>query len=242
MMTQLRYQRVLLKLSGETLCQPGQTGVDTEAISSLAGEIASAVSLGVQLAIVVGGGNFLRGKMLADNPHIQRVTADYMGMLATTMNAIALRDALESHGLASEVLGAIDIAGVCDHMDIRTARQLLDSGVVVILAGGTGRPFVTTDTCAAIRACEVGADAVLKGTKVDGIYDTDPMTDPNAKRYETLTYEEALAAKLGVMDLTAFSLCMDHKMTIVVFNLTTAGNLRAVLTGENVGTVVSQQE
>ncbi len=236
-MAEAPYKRVLLKLSGEMLTTPGTFGIELEAMSSVTGEIASVVSMGVQLGIVIGGGNFLRGRQLQDNPHIDRVTADTMGMLATTMNAIALRDGLESAGVKAVVLGALAIDGVCDPVDIRRARQLLNEGVVVILAGGTGRPFFTTDTCAALRAAEIDADVLLKGTKVDGVYNKDPHVHDDAERYHALTYQQALAERLGVMDLTAFSLCMDQSIPIVVFKLE-PGSLQAVVRGDDVGTKV----
>ena len=236
----LRYSRVVMKLSGEMLCSPGGFGIDSPALSMVVQEIASAVEAGAQVAVVVGGGNFMRGRSLEDNPSISRVTADYMGMLATTMNALALRDALEHRGLASEVLGAIFMECICQPVDVRRARALLDEGAVVIFAGGTGRPFVTTDTCAALRACEVGADAVLKATKVDGVYDSDPETNPDAKRYDRLTYQQVLTDQLGVMDLTAISMCMDNSIPIIVFSLSQPGSFAGVLCGKNIGTFVGE--
>jgi len=234
----LRYGRVIVKLSGEMLCSPGGSGIDSAALATVVAEIAAAVKTGAQVAVVIGGGNFLRGRQLRDDPAISRVTADYMGMLATTMNALPLRDALEHAGLSSEVLGAIFMECVCDPVDIRRARGLLDDGVVVILAGGTGRPFVTTDTCAALRACELGADAVLKATKVDGVYDSDPQANPDARRFDRLTYQQVLTRRLGVMDLTAISMCMDNNIPIVVFELARAGNLAGVISGKDIGTFV----
>ncbi len=239
-MSDLRYGRVVVKLSGEMLCSPGAFGIDADAVGMVVREIAAAVQTGAQVAVVTGGGNFMRGRYLKDDPSIQRTTADYMGMLATTMNALALRDALEHAGLASEVLGAIYMECVCDPVDIRRARSLLDDGVVVILAGGTGRPFVTTDTCAALRACETGADAVLKATKVDGVYDSDPNINPDAKIYDRLTYQQVLADRLGVMDLTAISMCMDNHIPIVVFQMATEGNLAGVIRGKDIGTFVGE--
>ncbi len=236
----LRYSRVVMKLSGEMLCSPGGSGIDSPALSMVVQEIASAVEAGAQVAVVVGGGNFMRGRSFKDNPSISRVTADYMGMLATTMNALALRDALEHRGLPSEVLGAIFMECVCDPVDIRRARALLDEDAVVIFAGGTGRPFVTTDTCAALRACEIGADAVLKATKVDGVYDSDPETNPDAKRYDRLTYQQVLTDQLGVMDLTAISMCMDNNIPIIVFSLSPPGNFAGVLCGKDIGTFVGE--
>ena len=234
-----RTQRVVVKVSGEAFCQAGGVGIDADAMGAAVGEFTEAVKCGAQLAVVVGGGNFVRGRQLTDNPHIQRVTADYMGMLATTMNALALRDALENAGQPACVLGALPVETLVDAVDVRRAIEHLEAGRIVILAGGTGRPFVTTDTCAALRACELGADAVLKATKVDGVYDCDPVTNPKAKRYETLTYDKAIADELGVMDLTAISLCRENAIPIIVFQLSQPGALAAAIRGEKVGTVIS---
>ena len=238
MLSEPRYKRVVVKLSGEALCKPDQGGVDADAVEAIVDQFAQAATLGVQIAIVIGGGNFIRGRQLADNPHIGRITADYMGMLATTINALALRDALESRGLPATVLGGLAIETVVDPVDIRRADEHLQAGRIVVLAGGTGRPFVTTDTCAALRACELRADAVLKATKVDGVYDSDPNTNPNAKRFDRLTYEKVIADKLGVMDLTAVSLCMDNNVPIIVFDLFAPGALASAVGGKDIGTVI----
>jgi len=234
----LRYRRVVVKLSGEALCQPGGVGVETDALATAATELAEAAKLGLQIAVVIGGGNFLRGRMLKDNPNVQRVSADYMGMLATVMNGLALRDALQACGTDATVLSALPIDTVVAPVDIRKAIDHLESGRVVILAGGTGRPFVTTDTCAALRACELQAEALLKGTKVDGVFDSDPETNPGAKRYESLSYEKVLADRLGMMDAAAVSLCMDNGVPIVVYQLTQTDALKRIVQGEDLGTTI----
>jgi uridylate kinase len=240
--TKPRYHRVLLKLSGETLCSPGGSGVDPAAAAVVADEIAPLLKMGVQVAIVIGGGNFIRGAQLvgADSGgRIARATADHMGMLATAINALALRDVLESSGLPACVLSAIAMSGVCEGFDRRRAIEHLEAGRIVILAAGTGSPFFTTDTCASLRAVELDADVLLKATKVDGVYDADPVTNPNAKRYDTLTYQQVLADRLGVMDLTAISMCMENHMPVIVFKMADAGNLARAVCGENVGTRVT---
>ena len=239
MASQPRYHRVVVKISGEAFCQAGDGGVDAEAMDAMVAEFAAAAKLGVQLAVVVGGGNFVRGRHLTDNPHIRRTTADYMGMLATTMNALALRDAFESRGLDAHVLGALAIETLIDPVDVRRAVEHLEAGKILILAGGTGRPFVTTDTCAALRACEFQAEAVFKATKVDGVYDSDPAVNADAKRFKTLTYQQVIADQLGVMDLTAISMCRENRIPIVVFELLKSGSLTAALCGEDVGTVIA---
>ena len=233
------YKRVLLKISGEGLCSKG-SGLDAPAIAAVVQEILPVVKMGVQLGLVVGGGNLVRGRQLADNPNIQRATADYMGMMATVINGLALRDCLEAAGIPARVLSAIPVTSVCEQWNYHRAAYHLEAGRVIILAGGTGSPFFTTDTCAALRASEIGAQVVLKATKVDGIFDSDPMTHPAAKRYAKLTYPKVLADKLGVMDLTAISLCMENNIPIVVFKLSTPGNLAGVIRGESIGTLVTQ--
>ncbi len=235
-----RYQRVLLKVSGEGMCQPGGFGVDNEAVSSLVKEIIPLTEMGVQLALVVGGGNFLRGRDLTDSPYIKRVTADYMGMLATVMNALALRDALEQSGLPARVLSAIPMLQVCEAFSHRQALAHLEKGRVILLAGGTGSPFFTTDMCAALRANEIGADVLMKATKVDGVFDADPVTCPDAKKYDRLTYQKFLADRLGLMDLTAVSMCMQNHIPIMVFQLSIPGNLLQAVCGEPVGTIVNE--
>jgi uridylate kinase len=241
-MTPTRYQRVLLKLSGEALCQPGQPGVASEAMSSVARELLPVVQAGTQVGIVVGAGNWVRGRMLKDDPHVQRTTADYMGMLATVMNALALRDTLAGKGMEAVVVSAIAMPLICETYFRPKVMEYLAEGKVVIFAGGTSHPGVTTDMSAAIRAADIDADAVLKGTKVDGVFDSDPMENPDAKRYEQLTYSQAIAEQLGVMDLPAMAFCMDHDLPIVVFNFAGEGNLARAVEGQAVGTLVTHDE
>ena len=236
-----RYKRVLVKLSGESLGGDGGLPIDADAAWSVADEIASVVEMGVQVAIVIGGGNLLRGRDLKDNLHVQRPTADAMGMLATVINALALRDTLESHRIPARVLSARGMGGACETFRRDIAVAHLNAGRVVVLAGGTGNPFFTTDTCASLRALEIGAEAMLKATTVDGVYDADPATNADAKRYDHLTYSQVLADQLGVMDLTAVSMCMENDLPIVVFKMADAGNLAAVVCGQDVGTTVGNQ-
>lgn len=240
-MSEPKYKRVLLKLSGQSLCLPPAGGIAPEAVASVVGEIAPLVQMGVQTAIVTGGGNFLRGRDLANNLSIHPTTADYMGMLATVMNAVALRDTLEAAGLGARVLSAIPVPAICEPFIRRRAIRHLQKGRIVILAGGTGSPFFTTDTCASLRACEIEAQVLLKATKVDGVFDSDPTENPNAKRHSRLTYNKVLEDRLGVMDLTAVSMCMNNHIPIIVFRVTAPGNLAAVVCGEDVGTLVCDQ-
>jgi uridylate kinase len=237
-----RYKRVLLKISGEALCSAGGFGIETEAVSTVVGEISPVVEMGVQVGLVVGGGNFIRGRDLADSPNIHRVTADHMGMLATVINAVALQDALETEGISTRVLSAVPMPQVCEPFIRRRALSHLEKQRVVIFAGGTGSPFFTTDMCAALRANEIHADVLLKATKVDGVFDADPVTHPEAKKYERLTYQKALVDRLGVMDLTAVAMCMEHSIPIVVFQLTVPGNLRRTVCGEAVGTTITDEK
>lgn len=234
-----RYRRVLLKVSGEGLSGPGQPGLDARALSDTAEEIAAVVRLDVQTAVVIGGGNFVRGRQLSQIASIGRPTADMMGMLATTINALALQEELEAHGVAARVMGTVTTSSVCEPFIRRKAIDHLEHKRVVILAGGTGSPYFTTDTCAALRACELSADVVLKATKVDGVFHEDPVQNPAAERFHTLSYHEVLTRQLGVMDLTAISMCMDAKIPVVVYNLTVPGNTRRVICGEDVGTTIS---
>ena len=240
MARQARYNRVLLKISGESLGGSGGTGVDSAAIAYLIDELLAVTSKGVQTAVVVGGGNILRGRHLADNPAIRRTTADYMGMMATVMNTLALQDSLEARQVPVAVMSAIAMRSVCENWNHRDALAHLQAGRVLLLAGGTGSPFFTTDTCAALRACELEADVLLKATKVDGVFDRDPLVDPAAKRYTKLTYQKVLADNLGVMDLAAISLCMQADIPIVVFKLADRGSLADVVAGKPVGTIVSR--
>jgi uridylate kinase len=234
-----RFKRIVLKLSGEILAGAAGHGIDETVMGTLADEIREVHDLGVQVGIVTGGGNIFRG-LAASTRGMDRVGADYMGMLATVINGLALQHALEKRGLYTRVMSAIEMARVCEPYIRRRATRHLEKGRVVIMAAGTGNPYFTTDTAAALRAIEIGADAILKATKVDGIYSADPMRVPNADRFDRLTYIEVLNRGLRVMDTTAISLCMENKLPIVVFNLNTPGNLRRVVMGEpGVGSLVT---
>ncbi len=232
------YKRILLKLSGEALMGDQQFGIDPLVASRIASDVADVLALGVEVAIVIGGGNIFRG-LAASARGMDRATGDYMGMLATVINALALSDALEQHGVITRVVSAIEMRAVAEPFIRRRAIRHLEKGRVVVFAAGTGNPYFTTDTAAALRAMEIKGDAILKGTKVDGIYTADPMVHPNATKYATITYLQVLERRLQVMDATAISLCMDNKLPIVVFNLRVPGNLRRVLAGEAIGTTVS---
>ena len=234
----MHYTRVLLKLSGEALMGESQYGIDPDVATRIACEVADIQSAGVQTAIVIGGGNIFRG-VAASAKGMDRSTADYMGMLATVINALALQDALEQQGVATRVLSAIEMRAVAEPFIRRRAIRHLEKGRVVVFAAGTGNPYFTTDTAAALRAMEVKAEVILKATKVDGIYTADPVKDPAATRYERISYLQVLQDRLQVMDATAISLCMDNKLPIVVFNLRTPGNVRRVVAGEPVGTTVT---
>ena len=233
----LRYKRVLLKLSGEALMGSGSYGIDADTLIRIADEIKEVVDLGCELAIVIGGGNIFRG-VGGKSVGMDRATADYMGMLATVMNAMALQDSLEKRDVVTRVLSAIEMQQVAEPYIRRRAQRHLEKGRVVIFAAGTGNPFFTTDTAASLRAAEVGADIMLKATKVDGIYDSDPKTNANAKRFRELTYIEFLNKGLKVMDATAISLSMDNRLPIVVFDLSKPGNIKKAVCGEEIGTTV----
>lgn len=237
MSEEYRYKRVLLKLSGEALAGDVGYGIDPKVVGDLTDQIADIVRDGVQLAVVVGGGNIFRG-MAASAEGMDRAQADYIGMLATVMNALALQDAFEHHGIFSRVQSAITMQEVSEPYIRRRAIRHLEKGRVVILAAGTGNPYFTTDTTAALRACELDADCLLKATKVDGVYDSDPMENPHAKRFDHITYREVLSRGLNVMDSTATSLCMDNNLPMIVFDLTVQGNISRALKGESVGTTV----
>jgi len=232
------YRRILVKLSGEALMGNADYGIDALFLKRLASEIAAVREYGAQIAIVIGGGNLFRGAGLA-RAGMDRVTGDQMGMLATVMNSLALQDALESIGVFARVLSAIRINEVCEDYIRRRAIRHLEKGRVTILAAGTGNPFFTTDTAASLRAIEIGADLLLKATKVDGIYDSDPVLNPAARRYDRLTYDQVLDGRLNVMDATAIVLCRDHSLPLRVFNLNEAGALVRVARGEEVGTLVT---
>ena len=234
----VRYRRVLLKLSGEALMGDLDYGIEPKVIQRIAAEITTAREGGVEIAIVIGGGNIFRGAGLA-RAGMDRVTGDYMGMLATVMNALAIQDALESAGVFARVMSALQIHEVCEDYIRRRAIRHLEKGRVVILAAGTGNPFFTTDTAASLRAIEIGADVLLKATKVDGVYDDDPVSNPSAKRYDTVSFDTVLADKLSVMDATAIVMCRDNNLPLRVFNLGKAGALIEAISGGEVGTVVT---
>ena len=231
------YKRIVLKLSGEALLGDKSFGIDPAVIDRMAFEIGELVKLKVQVGLVIGGGNFFRGEALSA-AGIGRITGDQMGMLATVMNALAMRDALERAGFATRIMSAIHMSGVVDYYDRRKAMHHLSKGRVVLFAAGTGNPLVTTDSAASLRAIEVEADVLLKATNVDGIYSADPIKNPNATRYKILSYDEALKKELGVMDLTAFCQCRDHHMKIRVFNMQKKGALQRIVYGEDEGTLV----
>src|ERR671912_49630 len=233
-----RYGRVLLKLSGEALMGEQQFGIDPAVTTQIAKEIAEVQSLGIQTAIVIGGGNLFRG-LAASAKGMDRATADYMGMLATVINGLALQDALEHVGVPTRVVTAIEMRAVAEPFIRRRAVRHMEKGRVVVFAAGTGNPYFTTDTAAALRAMEMKADVILKATKVDGIYTADPVKHPQATKYDSISYLQVLQERLQVMDATAISLCMDNKLPILVFNLKTPGNIRRVVMGEAVGTIVT---
>ena len=229
----------MLKLSGESLLGKRQYGISPETCDAIAKEIKEVKDLGVELALVIGGGNIFRG--LAGTKHgLDRTAGDYMGMLATAINALALQDALEKNAVQTRVQSAIEMRAVAEPFIRRCAIRHLEKGRVVIFAAGTGNPFFSTDTTAALRASEIGAEVLLKATKVDGVYDSDPATHPKAKRFDRLAYMDAIKGRLNIMDSTAFSLCMDNKIPIIVFNLFTRGNIKRVILGEPIGTLVSE--
>jgi uridylate kinase len=232
-----RYRRVLLKLSGESLAGDGESGIAPAVLAQIAGEIRDARALGCELAIVVGGGNIFRGLKAADMG-MDRATGDYMGMLATVLNSLALQDALEKIGVPTRVLSALEIREVAEPYIRRRATRHLEKGRVVIFAAGTGNPFFTTDTAASLRAMEIGADVIMKATRVDGVYSADPEKDPSAVRFDTLTHFEVLQRGLRVMDTTAISLCMENRMPILVFDMMRAGNIVRAVSGETIGTIV----
>jgi uridylate kinase len=231
------YERVLLKISGEALMGDQPFGIDPAVATQVAKEIGEVAAMGVQIGVVIGGGNLFRG-LAASAKGMDRATADYMGMLATVINSLALQDALEKLGVSTRVAAAIEMRAVAEPFIRRRAIRHLEKGRVVVFAAGTGNPYFTTDTAAALRAMEMKSQVIIKATKVDGIYTADPMKDPDATKYDTLTYLQVLEKGLAVMDATAISLCMDNKLPIIVFKLREAGNLRRVIMGESVGTTV----
>ncbi len=234
-----KYKRILLKLSGEELMGSEGFGIDPKVLDKMALEIGQLVGIGVQVGLVVGGGNLFRGAALSI-AGLNRVTGDHMGMLATVMNALALRDALERSNISSRVMSAIPMSGIVEHYDSRHAIRSLGLGEVVIFAAGTGNPFFTTDSAACLRAIEVEADIVLKATKVDGVYSADPMKDVTATKYDRLTYDQVLERKLGVMDLTAICLCREHDMPVRVFRMNKTGALLNIVVGSDEGTLIEE--
>lgn len=233
-----KYSRILLKLSGEALAGENGSGIDPEFVHDMARQVKEVRDLGVEVVIVIGGGNIFRG-LQGSEKGIERATGDYMGMLATVINSLALQDALEKQGVQTRVQSAINISQIAEPFIRRRAVRHLEKGRVVIFGAGTGNPYFSTDTAAALRANEIGADVILKATKVDGIYDSDPKKNPKARRYKQITYIEALQRRLKVMDSTAFSLCMDNKMPIVVFDFFKPHNLKNVVLGKGLGTLVT---
>lgn len=237
-MGECKYKRLLLKLSGESFCQPGQFGIDGASLESLAERIAEICKLGPEVAIVVGAGNFIRGETFSRQSHIPRNTADYMGMLATIINACALQETLEKLGQPTRVMSAIEVAAMCEPFIRRRALRHFEQGRVVILAGGTGNPFFTTDTCAALRASELDADLLVKATKVEGVYSDDPKKNPEAKLLTRLSYDDVLKQGLRIMDHAAISLCRDNDIPIIVLNIFKKGNITEAICGEQVGTLI----
>lgn len=237
-MGESQYKRVLLKLSGESFCEPGEFGIHGPTLESIAERVAEIGRMGPQVAIVVGAGNILRGETFSRNSHIPRNTADYMGMLATIINACALQETLEKIGQPTRVMSAIEVAAMCEPFIRRRALHHLERGRVAILAGGTGNPFFTTDTCAALRASELDADLLIKATKVDGVYSNDPKKDPEAKFFDRVSYEEVLQRGLRIMDHAAISLCRDNHIPIVVLNIFKKGNIAKAISGDPIGTLI----
>jgi len=238
-MANLKFKRVLLKISGEGFCDVGGFGLDGAALDNIARQIAELRQMGVQPAVVVGAGNFIRGAALSRRSQVHQVTGDQMGMLATIINAIALQDILESLGQATRVLSAIEVRAICEPFIRRRAINHLEKDRVIILAGGTGNPFYPTDTCAALRASEIQADILIKATKVDGVYSADPLRDSQAVRYDKLTYDEVIQKKLQVMDHAAIALCRRNHINIIVCNLFHQGAVSRVARGETIGTLIS---
>ncbi|HNW88255.1 MAG TPA: UMP kinase [Bacteroidales bacterium] len=234
----MKYKRILLKLSGEALMGDKEYGFDAGRIDLYAREIKKIHDLNIQIAIVIGGGNIFRG-LQDKNAGIDRLHGDYMGMLATIINGLALQSAFENKGMKSKVLSGVQVNPVCELNSGMRAKQHLEKGEIVIISGGTGNPFFTTDTAAVLRALEINADIILKGTRVDGIYTADPEKYPDAKKFDTLTFEEAYEKNLKIMDMTAFTLCKDNNMPVIVFDMNTEGNLKKIILGETIGTIVT---
>ena len=234
-----KYKRVLLKISGEAFCKEGNSGIDIDEVQSIARQIREATQIGTQVAIVVGGGNIIRGSSIAKHG-VTQATGDQMGMLATVINALALQDVLEHEGLATRVLSALSVHSVAEPYIRRRAVRHLEKDRIIILAAGTGNPHFTTDTAAALRATELGCDVLLKASKVDGVYTDDPHKNPKAKKIEKLTYLDVLNGRLGVMDMTAITMCMEHRLPIIVFNLRREGNIVKAVSGESIGTIIEE--
>jgi uridylate kinase len=237
-MAESKYKRVLLKLSGESFCRPGGFGIDGEALQSIAERVSHICKLGPQVAVTVGAGNFIRGQTFSKTSRIPRNTADYMGMLTTIINACALQETLESLGQPTRVLSAIKVDALCEPFIRRKALWHLENGRIVILAGGTGNPFFTTDTAAALRASELDADLLIKATKVDGVYSDDPMKNPNAQLFDRLSYDDVLTKNLKVIDHAAISLCKENNIPVIVLNIFEKGNITKALCGQKVGTLI----
>ncbi len=233
------YRRVILKISGASFAKPGAFGIDPQELEHMAREIADAARHGTQIAVVVGGGNIIRGSTLAAQGQIDQSTADYMGMLATVINGMAMREALLGLGQDSRLMTAISIPAVGEPFIRARALRHFEKGRTLILAAGTGNPYFTTDTCAALRGAELNADVLLKATKVDGVYTADPHVDPTAERYDKLTFTEAIERELGVTDLTALTMCMENDLPVIVFDFKTKGNIRRVVAGERIGTMIT---
>ena len=231
-------RRVVLKISGESFAPPGSLGIGPTELQHIASEIVSATESGVQIAVVVGGGNIIRGAALAKSGSIDQSTADYMGMLGTVINGVALKEAIQRTGMQARTMSAINLPAVAEPFIKARANRHLEKNRVVILVAGTGNPFFTTDTCASLRAIELGADVLLKATKVDGIYSADPMKNPDAVRFEHLSFGEVIEKQLGVMDMTALTMCMEHNLPVQVFDYITPSNIRRVVAGEQIGTIV----
>ena len=237
-MSSPKYRRIVVKVSGESLSGTGQNGYNESSIASVIDELALAKQSGAEIAVVVGGGNILRGRDLTDVNAVARTTADSMGMLATIMNALALRDCLVDKGLDARALSAINVDDHCEPFIRSRAIKHLQAGRIVVLAGGTGSPYFTTDMCAALRACQLDADVMMKATKVDGVFDSDPAKNPDAKKYDSLTYEKVITDRLGVMDITAVAMCMENSLPVMVFALNNSGSLARAISGEKVGTLL----
>lgn len=238
-MSNIPFRRVILKISGETFCPPGSRGIDPAELSFIANQVKLAASTGCQVAVVVGGGNIVRGSHLVSETGFDQSTADYMGMIGTVVNGLALREALNGLDCDVRLMSALEIPAVAEPFIKARAMRHLEKGRILVLAAGTGNPFFTTDTCAALRGAEIGADVLLKATKVDGVYDADPVTNPKAIRYDQITFHEAIEQQLGVMDLTALTMCMENNLPVVIFNFRAEGAIHRVILGDtDYGTLV----